>query len=94
MKPRKRLLARIWAQAYKDCFRMGHTRVLVTQKELNALPIAYIYDVIPAINDVSNTSGFHALEVASGIRAFGIYGRDLGRVGFAFARMDPWGCKR
>ena len=30
MKPRKRLLARIWAQAYKDCFRLGHTRVLVT----------------------------------------------------------------
>jgi hypothetical protein len=27
-------------------------------------------------------------------RACGIDGRALQRVGFAFARMDPWGCRR
>ena len=71
MKPRKRLLGRIWAQAYKDCFRLGHTRVLVTQKELNALLVAYICDAIPAINDASNTLGIRAPEVCdkvAGIR--------------------------
>ena len=68
MKPRKRLLGRIWAQAYKDCFRLGHTRVLVTQKELNALLVAYICDAIPAINDASNTLGIsEAAREAQGI---------------------------
>ena len=67
MKPRKRLLGRIWAQAYKDCFRLGHTRVLVTQKELDALLMAHINDAILAINDASNTPDIRALEVA-GIR--------------------------
>ena len=46
MKPRKRLLGRIWAQAYKDCFRLGHTRVLVTQKELDVLLRAYVKDAM------------------------------------------------
>ena len=41
MKPRKRLLARMWMQGYKDCFKFGHTRITLTQKELDALIDAY-----------------------------------------------------
>ena len=41
MKPRKRLLARLWMQGYKDSFKLGHARIALTQKELDALLDAY-----------------------------------------------------
>jgi hypothetical protein len=36
-KPRKRLLARLWMQCYKDRGVFGHTRVALTQAELDAM---------------------------------------------------------
>ena len=41
MKPLKRLLARLWMQGYKDSFKLGHTHIALTQKELGALLDAY-----------------------------------------------------